>query len=108
MYRCISTDILPVTCRSAGAGCPLACTTDCRSASHGENYIVFFFQIAIVLVFVLTEQSAIVLVLVFVFVTKIALRHIVSDGCTGAVSTANCTTRPYRLQNMMARNACNV
>jgi len=33
IYRCISTDILPAICRYAGAGCPSACTTDCRSAS---------------------------------------------------------------------------
>ena len=32
-YRCISIDILPATCRCAGAGCPSACTTDCQSAS---------------------------------------------------------------------------
>ena len=37
LHRCISTDILPATCRCAGPGCPLACTTDCRSASHGVN-----------------------------------------------------------------------
>jgi len=30
---CISTDILPATCSYAGAGCPSACTMDCRSAS---------------------------------------------------------------------------
>jgi len=36
MYRCIGTDILPATCRYAGTGCPSACTTDCRSASHGD------------------------------------------------------------------------
>jgi len=29
IYRCITTDILPATCRCAG--CPSACTTDCRS-----------------------------------------------------------------------------
>jgi len=31
---CISTDILPATCRYAGAGCPSACTTDCRWPSR--------------------------------------------------------------------------
>jgi len=30
-YRCISTDILPATCRCAG--CLSACTMDCQSAS---------------------------------------------------------------------------
>jgi len=45
-------------------------------------YIVFVLQIAIVLVFVHTERSAIVLVHVFVFVTKIALlSSIVSMLC---------------------------
>ena len=43
-------------------------------------YIVFFFQIAIVLVFVLTERSAIVLV--FVFVTKIALYAVLQLSLT--------------------------
>jgi len=40
----------------------------------------FLVQIAIVLVFILTERSAIVLVFVFVFVTKIAL--VLSDVLT--------------------------
>jgi len=31
--QCISTDILPATCRCAGPDCPSACTTDCRLAN---------------------------------------------------------------------------
>ena len=39
-YRCISTDILPATWHCVGPGCPSACTTDCRSASHGVKIIL--------------------------------------------------------------------